>query len=475
MNGPAFADDLHSTLERLRQAQLRHESTLAERRELLARLAAAIRKHQDEIATAASLDFGRRARFDSLVADVWIPLEEIAHARRHLRRWMRPQRRRVNLAFLPARAELRYRPLGVVGIMAPWNYPLQLALLPLVGAIAAGNRVMIKPSEFTPRVGECLAAIVQQVFTPEQVVVVRGDASVGAAFAALPFDHLLFTGSTAVGRKVMAAAASNLTPVTLELGGKSPALVAPGYDVERAADRIASGKCFNGGQTCIATDYVLVPREQRDAFVRAYLAAVKKRFPHLADNPDATAVVNPRQAQRLRDMIEDARRRNVAVMQHRPDSHEPPPGVEVITPTVLLDPPDEAQAMREEIFGPVLPVKSYASLDEAIAYVQGRDRPLAFYLFDDDRARIERVLGRIVAGGVCVNDTVIQYPQHDLPFGGVGPSGMGQCHGHAGFLTFSKAMPVLRQSRWHALGLFDPPYSPLAHKLLRFLIGDAPR
>jgi coniferyl-aldehyde dehydrogenase len=328
---------------------------------------------------------------------------------------------------------------------------------------------MVKPSEHTPRTSQLLARMLSEVFPADRVAVVQGGAEVGAAFSRLPFDHLLFTGSTPVGRAVMAAAADSLTPVTLELGGKSPALIAPGYPIEHAAERIAAGKCFNGGQTCVAPDYVLVPRAQRDEFVRAYLASVRRRYPSLASNPDYTAVVNHRQAARLRDWLDDARDRGVTVIQYRPDSDVPPPGVEVIPPTVLLDPPDEARVMQEEIFGPLLPVKSYDSHDAAIDYINGRDRPLALYVFDRERGRRERTLEAVVAGCACVNDTLIQFAQHALPVGGVGPSGMGRYHGHAGFLTFSNAVSVVYQSRINSMGLIDPPFGKFADFMVKLL------
>ncbi|WP_146907428.1 coniferyl aldehyde dehydrogenase [Arenimonas daejeonensis] len=470
MDTPAHPDhDLRPLLDQVRAAHRRQPPAYAQRMADLERLGDAVRRHKDDLARAVSADFGRRSRHETLAADVMTTLDEIKHLRKNLRRWMRPQRRGVNLTFLPARGEIRQQPLGVVGIVAPWNYPIQLALIPLADAIAAGNHVLVKPSEHTPRTAELLARIVGEVFPPERVSVVQGDATVGAAFTRLAFDHLLFTGSTTVGRAVMAAAAPNLTPVTLELGGKSPALIAPGYPIEHAAERIAAGKCFNAGQTCVAPDYVLVPREQRDEFVRAYMASVRRRYPAVSANPDYSAVVNHRQADRLRAWIDDARDRGVTVMQHRPDSDPPPPGVEVIPPTVLLDPPDEAMVMQEEIFGPLLPVKSYDSHDAAIAYIQGRDRPLAFYAFDRDRRRLQRTLDAIVAGSVCVNDTIIQFGQHDLPVGGVGPSGMGHYHGHAGFLTFSKPMPVMYQSRLNSMWVFDPPYGKLADFMVKLL------
>ena len=461
--------DLRPLLDQMRVAQRRLPPDYRQRMADLARLAEVLKRYSEDIVRAISADFGRRSRHETLAAEIMVTLDEIAHVRRNLRRWMRPERRGLNLAFLPARGEMRLQPLGVVGIVAPWNYPVQLALVPLADAIAAGNHVMLKPSEHTPRTAELLVRLLAEVFPAERVTVIQGDAAIGAAFSRLPLDHLLFTGSTMVGRAVMAAAAPNLVPVTLELGGKSPVLIAPGYPVEHAAERIAAGKCFNAGQTCVAPDYVLVPREQRDAFVRAYLASVKRRYPSLVANPDYTAVVNHRQAARLRDWLEDARDRGVTVLQHRPDSAEPPPGVEVIPPTILLDPPDDALVMREEIFGPLLPVKSYDNHDWAIDYILDRERPLAFYPFDRDRARLRRTLDRVVAGGVCVNDTLIQFGQHSLPVGGVGPSGMGAYHGHAGFLAFSKPTPVLYQSRLNGMKIFDPPFGRLADAVIRFL------
>jgi coniferyl-aldehyde dehydrogenase len=463
MDTPAHPDhDLRPLLEQVRAAHRRQPPSYRQRMDDLARLGEVVRAHRDELVKTVSADFGRRSRHETLAADVMVTLDEIKYLRSKLRGWMRPERRGLNLAFLPARGEIRRMPLGVVGIVAPWNYPIQLALIPLADAIAAGNHVLVKPSEHTPRTSALLARLLAEAFPSERVAVVQGDAAVGAAFTRLPFDHLVFTGSTTVGRAVMAAAADHLTPLTLELGGKSPALVAPGYPIEQAADRIAAGKCFNAGQTCVAPDYVLVPRAQRDEFVRAYLASVRRRYPTLAANPDYTAVVNHRQADRLRDWIDDARDRGVSVIQYRPDAEPPPPGVEVIPPTVLLDPPDEARVMQEEIFGPLLPVKSYDDHDAAIAYINGRDRPLAFYPFDRDRARLQRTLDAVVAGGVCVNDCLIQFGQHSLPVGGVGPSGMGEYHGHAGFLAFSKSMPVLYQSRLNGMSVFDPPFGKLA-------------
>lgn len=460
--------DLQTHLQRLRAAQLAHIPSYTERRYALDRLLLAIRQHKQDIVEAIRADFGNRSAVETLAADVMVTMEEIKHALRHLKRWMRPQRRPISMTFFPARGEIRFQPLGVVGIVAPWNYPFQLALIPLVNAIAAGNRAMIKPSEFTPRTAALLEKMLGEVFSRDEVVVVQGGADVGAAFSALPFDHLLFTGSTSVGRHVMRAAAEHLTPVTLELGGKSPALIAPDYPIEHAAERIATGKCFNAGQTCVAPDYVLVPRAQRDAFAKAYLDAVQRRYPSLSDNEDATAIINERQHQRLSQWLDEAKQRGVTVMQH-PAALDAGAGLRHLPPTVLLDPPRDLALMQQEIFGPLLPLISYDSHDGALRYILDRDRPLAFYPFDKDGTRLQSTLDRIVAGSVCVNDTLIQFGQHELPIGGVGPSGMGHYHGHAGFLTFSKSMPVMYQSRLSGVPLFDPPYGRVVNTLLKFL------
>ena len=462
--------DLRPAFDRLRAAHLAHIPSVGERLALLERLEQAVRRIGPDLVEACNADFGRRSPMETLAAEVVVTLDEIRHTRKHLRRWVRPRRASINLTFRPARGEVRYGPLGVVGIVAPWNYPFQLLVLPMVNAIAAGNRVMLKPSEFTPRVDALVTRLVNEVFTPDEVVVVRGDHEVSAAFTRLPFDHLLFTGSTAVGKLVMAAAAQNLTPVTLELGGKCPAVIAPDYPIEHAADRIAFGKCFNGGQTCVAPDYVLVPREKRDAFVDAYLASLARRFPDLGTDADYTTTINARQAERLRGWLADAQQRGVAVRRHVTGAEQAPADLQLIPPTVLIDPPDEATVMREEIFGPLLPVKSYDSHEQAVAYVLGRDKPLAFYAFDRDDERVRRTLERVSAGMACVNDVLIQFGQNDFPIGGVGASGMGAYHGHTGFLTFSKAMPVLYQSRLNGMKLLDTPYSGLARRLMQWLV-----
>lgn len=461
--------ELRPTLDRLRAAQRANPPDYAQRMADLARLRQAFKARLDEMVAALSADFGHRSRHESLASDAMTVLAEIDAMRKHLREWMRPQPRPVDWLFWPARAEVRIQPLGVVGVIAPWNYPVNLALMPLATAIAAGNHVYLKPSEQTPRTSAFLQDLLREVFPADRVAVALGGGELGAAFAGLAFDHLLFTGSTAVGRKVMAAAAPNLTPVTLELGGKSPAIIAPGYSLATAAARIASGKFLNAGQTCIAPDYVLVPKAQRDAFVEALRREVAARYRSLDDNPDYTRIINEGQFRRLRGYLDEARARGYQVTALVPVDPARAEAERIIPPTVVVDPADDAALMRDEIFGPILPVKGYGDLDEAVAYVNAHERPLALYAFDNQHARVRRMLDRTMAGGVTVNDTVMHIAQGNLPFGGIGPSGMGHYHGREGFLVFSKQKPVLYQSRITGMALFKPPYRGLADRLVKFL------
>lgn len=435
----------------------------------LDKLASLIRGHESELAEAISRDFGNRSAHETRLLEVFPALEAIAHARKHLRGWMRARRRSTSLWFLPGGSRIVPQPLGVAGIVVPWNYPLLLAVGPMVAALAAGNRVMVKMSETTPATGALFERLVAAAFPPGEVVVVNGDAQVAQAFCRLPFDHLLFTGSTSVGRHVMRAAAENLTPVTLELGGKSPAIVGRGFPVAEAAGRILFGKCLNAGQTCIAPDYVLVPRESLDDFVRHAGATVRSLYPSLAANPDFTAVVDERHRARLRGLVDDAVRAGARAVPLNP-SGESLEGTGRIAPTILLDVTDAMAVMREEIFGPVLPVVGYGTLDEAIAFVNERPRPLALYLFEHDRGAVDRVLERTVSGGVTINDTLLHVAQDDLPFGGVGPSGIGRYHGREGFETFSHLKPVFHQSRLNGLSLFRPPYGKRFEALIRLLV-----
>ena len=449
-----------------------HQPSDAPRRILALRaLLKAVRARREEFVQAISQDFGGRARQETLLLEVFPVVDAIQHAIRHLPRWMRPRAAAAGWQFLPGRARVIYQPLGVVGIIGAWNYPLLLSLSPMVSALAAGNHVMLKPSELAPRTADLIARLVSELFPTEYVTVVTGGTETGAAFAALAFDHLLFTGSTRVGKLIMRSASEHLTPVTLELGGKSPALVHPDFPAQTAAARIMAGKLYNAGQTCIAPDYVLVEAGAREEFVRLAAEAAAAMYPKLVDNPDFTRILNRQHYQRLRDLVGDATQKGAEMLEVNPARETVNEQNRVFAPTILWNLSDQMAVMREEIFGPVLPVVTYRSPDEAIAYVNGRPRPLALYYFDYNSKRVESVLARTTSGGVTVNDTVLHIAQNDLPFGGVGPSGMGSYHGFDGFLTFSKKKGVFLQSRFTTLGLLRPPYGELARRVTDFLIG----
>ncbi|PYB70142.1 coniferyl-aldehyde dehydrogenase [Pseudomonas sp. LB-090624] len=435
----------------------------AQRRQWLESLREALLADQQQLIAAIDADFSGRSADETLLAELLPSVQGIRHAERHVQRWMRPARRTVGMAFQPASARVLYQPLGVVGIIVPWNYPLFLAIGPLTGALAAGNRVMLKLSEATPASGLALKSLLQRVFPEDLVSVVLGEVEAGQAFARLPFDHLLFTGATSIGRQVMLAAAQNLTPVTLELGGKSPAIVSASVPLGAAAERIAFGKTLNAGQTCVAPDYVLVPRERLNGFADAYRNAVQRMYPHIADNPDYSAIINPRQLKRLEHMLEDARSKGAQVIDLY--THEARQGRR-LPPHLLTKVNDSMRVMQDEIFGPLLPLVPYDTLDDALAYINQRPRPLALYYFGYDRSEQQHVLQYSHSGGVCLNDTLLHVAQDDLPFGGIGPSGMGHYHGHEGFLTFSKAKAVLAKQRINAARLIYPPYGKALQRLV---------
>jgi len=465
MDTPANQADVNAQFARLRAAHQRKTPDYTQRIGDLQRLRAEYKARIEEFAQAMSVDFGRRSRHESLLTDGMTVINQIDYLVRHLRGWMRPKRAAADWLFFPARTEVRYQPLGVVGVIAPWNYPVNLALMPLAVAIAAGNHVMLKPSEHTPRTSQLLKTLLAEVFPEDRVTTVLGGPEVAAAFAALPLDHLFFTGSTAVGRKVMAAAAQNLTPVTLELGGKSPVIVAPDYPVATAVDRIAAGKFLNAGQTCIAPDYVLLPHAMIPAFVEEMKKYISQRYANLAANPDYSSIVNDGQYARLKRYLDQAHAAGARIVELAAGNA----GKRILPPTLVLDAREDLALMQDEIFGPILPLVAVDSVDAAIDYVNARPRPLALYHFDQDKARTERVLQRTVAGGVSVNDTVLHFAQIELPFGGIGPSGVGHYHGREGFLTFSKQKPVLYQARWTSMKLMRPPYRGVADFLVKFL------
>ncbi|MEO4048463.1 coniferyl aldehyde dehydrogenase [Pseudomonas sp. CAU 1711] len=435
-----------------------------QRRAWLKSLRELILGEKQALVEALSRDFSNRSADETLLAEIMPSLHGIDYASRRLGKWMKPSRRSVGLAFQPGRARVIYQPLGVVGVIVPWNYPLYLAFGPLIGALAAGNRVMIKMSESTPATSQLVKELLARVFPEDLVAVVLGEAEVGMAFSKLPFDHLLFTGATSIGRHVMRAAAENLVPVTLELGGKSPAIIAADVPLQDAAERIAFGKTMNAGQTCVAPDYVLVPEDRVEEFVDSYRSVVQRFYPKLEGNPDYTAIINERQLSRLKGYIADAEAKGARIVPLLPADQG-----RRMAHSLVLNVNDEMKLMQEEIFGPLLPVLPYRSLDQAFAYINERPRPLALYYFGYDKREQQRVLVETHSGGACINDTLLHVAQDDMPFGGVGPSGMGHYHGHEGFLTFSKAKGVLIKQRFNSARFIYPPYGTAMQKLIHKL------
>ena len=438
------------------------------RHALLERLEKALLSYRGEIARAISEDFGHRSSEETELLELVPSIKAIRHAKSHLVRWMRPERRRVASTMQPAKAWVEYQPLGVIGIISPWNYPLFLAASPLADALAAGNRAMIKPSELTPRFSELLKGIVTEAFDPADVAVVTGGPDVAEAFSKLPFDHLLFTGSTSIGRKVMQAAAANLTPVTLELGGKSPVVVCPDYPTDKAARAIAFGKFVNAGQTCIAPDYVLAPAARTMELAEAILAEAKRLYPRIADNPDYTSIISDRHYQRLTNAIEEARNAGAKVLSIAEDTAS---NSRKIPPTIVIDPPANSLLMREEIFGPVLPIVPSDSLEDALRVINEKDRPLALYVLTNSDAARRKILGHTISGGVTLNGTLMHVAQNDLPFGGVGPSGMGAYHGFDGFKRFSHARAIHKVGFMNGFERLAPPYGKRQKMAVRFLLG----
>ncbi|MGM0784991.1 MAG: coniferyl aldehyde dehydrogenase [Pseudomonadota bacterium] len=438
--------------------------TLATRRDRLNRLAEMTHRHREEIVQAIRQDFGYRAEAETRLAEIATLHQAVAHARRHLKRWMRPRRVSVPWRLQPARARVHYQPLGVVGIIAPGNYPWNLALLPAVDALAAGNRVMIKPSEHTPTTGQLMATLAERYFAADELSVINGDAATARAFAALPFDHLLFTGSAATGRKVARSAAANLTPVTLELGGKTPAVVCADADLDKAAERIAFGKWLNAGQTCIAPDYVLVDQPHLGTLVAALERTVKRFHPEGPAGDDYSAILGDSQHKRLAAMLEEARDHGCRIVSLG-ETVELRENVK-LPPTLVIEPTAGLTLMREEIFGPWLPIIGVDDLDTALAFITERPRPLALYAFTDDAGLRQRLLTETHSGGVVFNDTLWHNAVPALPFGGVGESGMGAYHGEAGFRRFSHERSVFDQARRNPVRLLNPPYR---HWLLRML------
>ncbi len=476
--GTLYGGDVEQEMNRLnnlfadQQQAFRQQPVpdLEQRRNALSRLQQLLIRNSEELAAAVSSDFGNRSAFETRLLELFTCCEGLRHSRRHLAAWMRPERRRTSLWFQPATNRIYYQPLGVVGIVVPFNYPLYLAIAPLTAALAAGNRVLIKMSEFTPATAGVLKKLLAEIFSEVEVAIISGPAQVAEAFTSLPFDHLFFTGSIPVGKKVMAAASRNLTPVTLELGGKSPAIIAPDADWGLAVKRIIIGKLWNAGQTCVAPDYLLLPEGQQERFVAEAQKATRAFYPTISGNPDYSAIINQRHFQRLQELLEDAAAKGARLIHLHSEQQPPQENGRQLPPMLLLDTTEEMRIRQEEIFGPLLPVIPYQTLDDAVNHINDRPRPLALYYFGQNRDSARQVLENTTSGGASVNGTVLHVAQEDLPFGGIGPSGMGHYHGREGFETFSKKKSVMYDSKFSAVPLLYPPYGKRAKLLLKWMM-----
>jgi coniferyl-aldehyde dehydrogenase len=470
---PNHIDDpaalLAETLQRQRQAYLAHPvPSLDERKADLRALQRFVRDHKSAICDAISADYGHRSRHETLLAEVFPVVDGIDHVIRHLRRWMKPQRRSVDLRnFLGARNRVIPQPLGVVGVIVPWNFPLNLSLIPLTYIFAAGNRAMVKMSENSRHLAQLLIERMPAYFPPEKLQFFDETGGVGIEFSKLPFDHLLFTGSGATGRAVMAAAAQNLCPVTLELGGKAPAILCDDFPLRLAAERILFVKYLNAGQICTTVDHLWMPKARIAEFVEVAREIMPRRFPQL-ETPDYTAIIDQRSFDRLLAALDDARERGATVVQLVPGPAFDP-ALRKIAPHIVLDAPADSVLWQREIFGPILPIRGYESLDEAVNAINAGPRPLAIYPFSNNTATVQSLLERVMSGGVSVNDALFHVGQHDLPFGGVGDSGMGHYHGEEGFHTFSKLRPVFYQAGFSTMKFIMPPYGKFADRVLAFL------
>jgi coniferyl-aldehyde dehydrogenase len=466
-----------ATLQRQRDAfTAARPEQMSVRKDRLKRIIAMMKETGEEFARAISRDFGHRSHEQSLMTDIMPSVTAAKYCLKHMDAWARTEKRKPNfpLGLFGAKAELRYEPKGVVGVVSPWNFPVGLTIGPVAQAFAAGNRVMIKPSEFTEDTSELMREVFARYFAEEEMAVFTGGPDVGQAFCGLPFDHLLFTGATSVGKHVLRAAADNLVPVTLELGGKSPTILGRSANVERASERIAMGKMLNAGQICLAPDYMIVPQELEERAIGAVSNAVSAMYPTLLNNDDYTSVVNAKHRDRIQGLIDDAKAKGAEAIEINPGNEDFSASNGHKMPlTILRNVDDDMKVMQDEIFGPVLPIKTYKAIDEAIDYINAHDRPLGLYYFGEDAGERERVLTRTISGGVTVNDVVMHVSIDDLPFGGVGPSGMGSYHGPEGFKTFSHARSVYTQPKFDLAKLagLKPPYGPTTRKTLARELG----
>ena len=461
--------EMHRVLELQKSLNIKEGAPDLElRKDRLDRVIAMVGKYDKHIVKAVNEDFGNRDPVMSAVTEVASVIGPMEHAKKNLRKWMKTEKRKAAIAplgsalsLLGAKAEVRYQPKGVVGAISPWNFPMNLALAPLAGILSAGNRVMHKPSELTPSTSDLLKQMIEEYFDEAEMAVFVGDAEVGAAFSGLAFDHMIFTGGTSIAKHVMKAASENLVPLTLELGGKSPVVVGKNAKIKDTAQRVMQGKTMNAGQICLAPDYALVPEEKVEEFVKASVEVTSEMYPEMKDNDDFTSIINQRHFDRIQGYIEDAKEKGAEVVEINPSNEDfTQQPHHKIPPTIVLNPSDDMKIMQEEIFGPVLPVKTYKEVSEPVNYINSKDRPLGLYYFGEDNAEKEFVLENTTSGGVTVNDVISHIQMEDLPFGGVGPSGMGSYHGYDGFKEFSHAKAVYKQSKLNLMKLAGlvPPY-----------------
>jgi coniferyl-aldehyde dehydrogenase len=466
-------DNLNEILEKQKIAHLREGPLSVEtRKEWIDRCIALLIKYQNEIAEAISEDFGHRSTESSLLADVAGSIGSLKSAKENIKKWVKPEKRKVTpsiLGLLGAKLRLEYQPLGTVGVISPWNFPVTLTFGPLGSIFAAGNRAMIKPSEFTPKTSELMKKMFEEAFSEEEVAVFTGGPDLGEAFSSLPFDHLLFTGATSIAKHVMRAASENLVPVTLELGGKSPVIISKKSNFDVSVNRVMAGKTMNAGQICLAPDYVFIPKDKKEDFISQSKKVVTEMYPSLKDNPDYTSVINQRHYDRLQGYVEEAKEKGFEVIEINPSNEDfSQQAHHKIPPTLIVDPDDSLSVMKEEIFGPILSVKTYESIEDTVDYINSKDRPLGLYYFGDDKEEMQNVLENTTSGGVTINDVVFHVGQDNAPFGGVGPSGTGSYHGVEGFKNFSHTKTIYTQSKFDGLfGLFRPPFGSKAKSAIK--------
>ena len=443
----------------------------AERISRIERVEKMVLMGQKQLSRAISADFGTHHPSLTRIAEILGPVSRAKFAKKNLKKWMKPQKRPIDRTlFGLAQNTLIYQPVGVVGNMSPWNFPIDISFGPLVDILAAGNRAIVKPSEHAPHTAEVIQSLIEETFDPSLVGVVVGGLDLAQEFSSMAWDHLLFTGGPEIGKKVMAAAAKNLVPVTLELGGKNPTIVGADAINEKTAESIVATKMVKAGQMCITSDYLFVPADEMVRFVGLLQKSMAKLYPKVIDNPDSTGIINERQYNRLAGYLEDAKEHGAELVEMNPAGESADPEKRKLPPTLVLNPTDDLAVMQNEIFGPILPVKPYNDLQEAIDYINANERPLALYVFSKDQALIDRVINNTISGGVAINAVSLHAMQASLPFGGIGNSGMGHHHGFEGFVAFSKAKPIFKQASIDGSSILYPPYGKSVKRLLDFLL-----